>query len=51
MTPPRGAVAWAEWLRALLLFVLLTVALTWPLVLRLRIMDPGDSAFFAWERA
>lgn len=37
--------------RALALFVLLTLALTWPLVLRLRVMDPGDSAFFAWEVA
>jgi hypothetical protein len=33
---------------ALGLYVLLTVALTWPLAARLRIMDPGDSAYFAW---
>jgi hypothetical protein len=51
VTQPRGAVAWSEWPRALALFVLLTIALTWPLVLRLRIMDPGDSAFFAWVMA
>lgn len=51
MTQPRVAVSWSEWLRALALFVLLTSALTWPLVLRLRIMDPGDSAFFAWVMA
>jgi hypothetical protein len=37
--------------RALLLYALLTLALTWPLALRLRIMDPGDSAFFAWQMA
>ena len=35
-------------LRALGLYVLLTIALTWPLAARLRIMDPGDSAYFAW---
>jgi hypothetical protein len=35
-------------LRALGLYTLLTVALTWPLAARLRIMDPGDSAYFAW---
>lgn len=34
--------------RALGLYALLAVALTWPLAARLRIMDPGDSAFFAW---
>jgi len=38
-------------LRAVGLYALLTVILTWPLALRLRIMDPGDSAFFAWEIA
>jgi hypothetical protein len=37
-----------EWLAAALLSALLTVALTWPLALRLQVMDPGDSAFFAW---
>ena len=36
-------------LRALGLYALLTVALTWPLAANLRIMDAGDSAFFAWE--
>jgi len=35
-------------LRALGLYALLTVAFTFPLATRLRIMDPGDSAFFAW---
>jgi hypothetical protein len=34
--------------RALGLYALLTVALTWPMLLRLRLMDPGDSAYFAW---
>ena len=31
------------------LYALLTAALTWPLATRLHVMDPGDSAFFAWE--
>jgi hypothetical protein len=35
-------------LRALALYAVLTAALTWPLAFRLTIMDPGDSAFFAW---
>jgi len=35
-------------LRALGLYAVLTLALTWPLAARLHIMDPGDSAFFAW---
>lgn len=35
-------------LRAIGLYALLTVVLTFPLALRLRIMDPGDSAYFAW---
>ena len=34
--------------RALAVYSLLTVAATWPLAARLHIMDPGDSAFFAW---
>lgn len=34
--------------RALALYAALTLACTYPLALRLRIMDPGDSAFFAW---
>jgi hypothetical protein len=38
-------------LRALGLYALLTVALTWPLAANLTIMDAGDSAFFAWETA
>jgi hypothetical protein len=38
-------------LRAAALYTVLTVALTWPLAVRLRIMDAGDSAFFAWVMA
>jgi hypothetical protein len=38
-------------LRAAGLLALLTVAFTWPMATRLRIMDAGDSAFFAWEMA
>jgi hypothetical protein len=36
-------------LRAAALYAFLTVLLTWPLAANLRIMDAGDSAFFAWE--
>jgi hypothetical protein len=36
-------------LRALGLYTLLTLALTWPFAANLRVMDAGDSAFFAWE--
>jgi hypothetical protein len=36
-------------LRALLVYAALTVALTWPFAANLRVMDAGDSAFFAWE--
>jgi len=35
--------------RAILLYAVLTVALTWPFAANLRVMDAGDSAFFAWE--
>jgi hypothetical protein len=35
--------------RALGLYAVLTVALTWPFAANLRVMDAGDSAFFAWE--
>jgi len=35
--------------RATLLYAVLTVALTWPFAANLRVMDAGDSAFFAWE--
>ncbi len=35
-------------LRALGIYAVLTVVLTYPLAFRLRIMDPGDSAYFAW---
>ena len=38
-------------LRALGLYAVLTVALTWPYAANLRVMDAGDSAFFAWEIA
>lgn len=34
--------------RAAALFLLLTVVLTWPMARRLRVVDAGDSAFFAW---
>jgi hypothetical protein len=34
---------------AAIVYSALTVALTWPLAAQLRIVDPGDSAFFAWE--
>lgn len=30
------------------LFTLLTVAMTWPFAARLRIIDAGDAAYFAW---
>jgi len=36
-------------LRALGLYAVLTIALTWPFAANLRVMDAGDSAFFAWE--
>jgi hypothetical protein len=36
-------------LRALGLYAVFTVLLTWPLAANLTVMDPGDSAFFAWE--
>src|SRR5258706_10826387 len=36
-------------LRALALFAVLTVLLTWPLAANLTVMDGGDWAFFAWE--
>lgn len=38
-------------LRAAGLYALLTVVFTWPMAARLRIIDAGDSAFFAWEMA
>src|SRR5512143_1148404 len=38
-----------RWLRALGLYAVLTVALTWPFAANLHLMDAGDSAFFAWE--
>jgi len=48
-----GAGSPAGWrlLRAGALYLALTFVLTYPLALRLRIMDAGDSAFFAWVMA
>src|SRR4051794_24440741 len=46
-----GRAGWWRGLRALLVYSLLTVVFTWPLVTRLHLMDAGDSAFFAWEMA
>jgi hypothetical protein len=43
----RPAFPWAL-LRAAALYAALTVLLTWPLARQLRVMDAGDSAFFAW---
>ena len=37
-----------EWGAATALFILLTAAMTWPFAARLRIIDAGDSAYFAW---
>ncbi len=34
--------------RALAIYAVLTTALTWPFATNLRVMDAGDSAFFAW---
>ena len=55
-TPPgsetgRGAGAGLRVFRAGALYAALTILLTYPLALRLRIMDAGDSAFFAWVMA
>ena len=36
-------------LRAVAVYAVLTVALTWPFAANLQVMDAGDSAFFAWE--
>ena len=36
-------------LRALGIYAVLTVPLTWPFAANLHVMDAGDSAFFAWE--
>ena len=46
-----GSPAGASVFRAGAVYVVLTVLLTYPLALRLRIMDAGDSAFFAWVMA
>lgn len=40
---------WAPAGRAAVLYAALTIALTWPFATQLRVVDPGDSAFFAWE--
>ena len=34
---------------AAVLYAALTVVLTWPLATQLRVVDAGDSAFFAWQ--
>ena len=47
VVPRRQSGAWAT-ARAGLLYAALTVLLTYPLAFRLRLMDAGDSAFFAW---
>lgn len=47
-SPPARAEGGLTSLRALGLYTLLTVLLTWPLASQLHIIDPGDSAFFAW---
>jgi hypothetical protein len=44
----RGEVHLRQAVRALALYSLLTVAITWPMITHLRVMDAGDSAFFAW---
>jgi hypothetical protein len=44
LTPPTAK----EWGAACALFVVLTVAMTWPFAARLFIIDAGDSAYFAW---
>lgn len=49
--PRQARGAWRAPACAWLLYAVLTVVLTWPMALRLRIMDPGDSAFFAWVMA
>src|SRR5262245_43766413 len=49
--PLGGTVRPVKVLRAGVLYALLTVAFTWPLCVRLRVMDAGDSAFFAWVMA
>jgi hypothetical protein len=51
--PPQSrlAVRYSRLSRALGLYALLTVALTWPLAARLRITGPGDTSFFAWVMA
>jgi hypothetical protein len=36
-------------LRAVAVYAVLTLALTWPFAANLHVMDAGDSAFFAWE--
>jgi hypothetical protein len=36
-------------IRAALLYAALTIGLTWPLATQLRVVDAGDSAFFAWQ--
>src|SRR5207247_383007 len=47
----RDSPAGVRVLRAGALYLALTVVLTYPLALHLRVMDAGDSAFFAWVMA
>jgi hypothetical protein len=35
--------------RAIALYALVSVAVTYPYALKLHVMEPGDAAFFAWE--
>ncbi len=49
--PTRRPGTLARVSRALAVYSVLTIALTWPLSLRLRQMEPGDGAFFAWVMA
>ena len=49
LSPLRYSSARMRSLRALGVYAVLTVALTWPFAANLRVMDAGDSAFFAWE--
>jgi hypothetical protein len=37
-----------EWGASFTLFILLTAAMTWPFLARLRVIDAGDSAYFTW---
>ena len=49
MDPLRYSSGRMRSLRALAIYAVLTVLLTWPFARNLHVMDAGDSAFFAWE--